>query len=68
MAGACGLLLCWQESSASAQDGRAQYPRFLAHSYIGLNIGYIDYPVSNSQMEPGFKVDSIRAPHLPERY
>jgi hypothetical protein len=66
MAGACGLLLCLR-SLALAQDERGQYPRFLVNSYIGLNIGYIDYPFSNSQMEPGFKAESIRVPHLAVR-
>ena len=67
MAGACGLLLSGQCSPASAQDERAQYPRFLANSYVGVHIGYIDYPFSNSQMEPGFKADSVRIPHLAVR-
>jgi len=48
----------------SAQYNRAQYPRFLSKSFIGVNMGYINYPFSALQMEPGFKVESIRVPHL----
>src|SRR5215216_6739300 len=50
--------------SISAQDTRAQYPRFLSRSYIGLNMGYINYPFSSLQLEPGFQAESIRIPHL----
>lgn len=50
--------------SISAQDSRAQYPRFLSRSYIGLNMGYINYPFSGLQLEPGFEAESIRIPHL----
>ena len=48
----------------AAQDSRTQYPRFLSRSYIGLNMGYINYPFSSLQLEPGFQVESIRVPHL----
>lgn len=50
--------------SIAAQDTRAQYPRFLSKSYIGLNMGYINYPFSSLQLEPGFQAESIRIPHL----
>jgi hypothetical protein len=50
--------------SLHAQDTRTQYPRFLSRSYIGLNMGYINYPFSNLQLEPGFQVESIHTPHL----
>jgi hypothetical protein len=54
-------------STALAQDTRAQYPRILSNSYIGLQVGYIDYPFSISNMEAGFKAESIRVPHLAVR-
>lgn len=50
--------------SVFGQDDRAQYPRFLSRSYIGLNMGYIQYPFSSRQLEPGFEAESIRIPHL----
>ena len=48
----------------SAQDARAQIPRFLSKSYIGVNMGYIHYPFSALQLEPGFQAESIRIPRL----
>src|SRR5262249_16592140 len=50
-----------------AQDERAQYPRLLSNSYVGLHAGYIDYAFSNSQLAPGFAAQSIRIPHLSVR-
>lgn len=47
-----------------AQDSRAQYPKFLSRSYIGLNMGYINYPFTHKQLEPGFTAESLKVPHL----
>jgi hypothetical protein len=47
-----------------SDDGRAQYPAILADSYVTLNIGYIDYPFSSRQLEPGHSVQSVQVPHL----
>lgn len=52
---------------AAAQDGRAQYPSFLSNSYVDLNIGYVDYPFSSLQVEPGYRAESIAIPHLAVR-
>jgi len=52
---------------AIGQDKRAQYPSFLSNSYIGLQIGYIDYRFSNSQIQTSFTAASIRVPHLAVR-
>ena len=50
-------------SSASPQpaedDGRAQYPAVLSNSYVSVNLGYIDYPFSHEQLEPGHQVGSV---------
>jgi hypothetical protein len=51
-------------SLASAQDEPAQYPRLLSNSYIGIDVGYVDYAFSNSQLTSGFRAESIRVPHL----
>src|SRR5436305_7213285 len=45
-------------------DTRAQYPVLLANSYFSLNVGYIEYPFSARQLEPGFQVDSVSIPHV----
>jgi len=50
-----------------AQDQQAQYPRFLLNSYIGVQIGYIDFPFSNAQVQPGFHAQTVQIPHLAPR-
>ncbi len=57
-------ILALSDYAVLAQDTRAQYPRFLSRSYIGLNMGYINYPFSSVQLEPGFEAQAIRVPHL----
>lgn len=52
---------------AKSQDKRTQYPAFLKNSYFSVNVGYINYPFSNQQMEPGFHVSSIHIPHVAAR-
>ena len=58
------IALVLVQSSAFAQDNRSQYPKFLSRSYIGLNMGYIDYDFTSLQLEPGYQVKNIRVPHL----
>jgi hypothetical protein len=58
------LLSLLSHFNLRAQVSRAQLPGFLADSYIGANIGYIHYPFSALQLEPGFQAESIRIPHL----
>lgn len=48
-------------------DTRTQYPRFLANSYLNVNLGYLDYPFSNKQLEPGFHAESVAVRHLAAR-
>ena len=65
-----GLLIAALVFSAGllpAQDQPAQYPRFLLNSYVGVQLGYIDYPFSGSQVQPGFQAQTIRIPHLAAR-
>ena len=53
----------------NAQPGekRIQYPGALKNSYFGVNIGYINYPFSSAQLEPGFTVQSVNIPHIAPR-
>ena len=53
----------------AAQPGekRIQYPWGLKNSYFGLNIGYINYPFSAAQLQPGFSVESVNVPHIAPR-
>ena len=52
-----------QTVSLNAQDKRYQYPAMLSNSFAGVSIGYINYPFSNSQLEPGFQAASVKVPH-----
>ena len=54
-------------SNSQAQDSRTQYPSFLSNSYFNVNIGYINYPFSRAQLEPGYDVESIEIPHTAVR-
>jgi len=58
-----------QSLTAIAQPGekRIQYPKGLKNSYFGLTLGYINYPFSSAQLEPGFTVRSITIPHIAPR-
>src|SRR5579863_9476800 len=53
--------------SMPGQDQPGQTPRFLLNSYVGVQLGYIDYPFSSAQLQPGFHVQSIQIPHLAAR-
>jgi hypothetical protein len=56
-----------QTLCSTAQDARAQYPPVLKNSYIGVNIGYINYPFSATQLEPGSTVQTVSVPHTAVR-
>lgn len=70
----CGVLLilcfvCFYQTNLLAQPGekRIQYPWGLKNSYFGVSVGYINYPFSSAQLEPGFTVQSINVPHIAPR-
>lgn len=48
-------------------DGRAQYPALLSNVFVNLNIGFIDYPFSRLQLEPGHDVGEVAVPHVAVR-
>ena len=48
-------------------DARTQFPAFLIDSYVGLNLGFIDYHFSDRQLEPGFSVQTVDTPHVAGR-
>jgi hypothetical protein len=54
-------------ASASAQDRPVKTSRFLSNSYVGLQVGYIDYAFSNAQLQPGFQAQTVQVPHLAAR-
>lgn len=46
-----------------SQDKRAQYPFGLRNAQFGVNVGYINYPFTLDQVQPGFTVESVGVPH-----
>jgi hypothetical protein len=67
---AAALLLLCATRPAIAQpsaDTRTQYPRLLQNSYISINVGAIDQPFSQVQLEPGFRAASIEVPRVDVR-
>lgn len=64
---AVALTLSLLSVSGSAQDQRTQYPFLLSNSYLVVDIGYVDYPFSGLQVEPGYHAESIHIPHLAVR-
>jgi hypothetical protein len=70
---ALGVAVCFS-AAVSAQDvadphddGRVQYPRGLANSFVSLNVGSINYGFSQEQLEPGHRAGSIAVPHTAAR-
>ncbi len=65
---ACAAILALAVPAlGQAQDDRTQYPGFLARSYFEFAPGYIQYPFSERQLEPGFSVESVKTPHAAAR-
>ena len=63
----CCLLLLFFFSSPVflfSQDTRTQYPGFLKNTYFNFNFGYIDFPFSSEQLEPGYHAESITNHHF----
>lgn len=61
------LLLLTTTLSVKAQEYRTQYPFGLKNAYFGVNIGYINYPFSTAQLEPGFTTTGVKVPHTAVR-
>ena len=64
-----GILL-YPYASAFAQDSddtRTQYPPLLQNSYIAINVGGVDQPFSQAQLQPGFRAASIDVPRIDVR-
>ena len=67
---AAAFLFLSAAASAIAQpsdDTRTQYPRLLQNSFISINVGAIDQPFSQAQLEPGFHAASIEVPRADVR-
>jgi Lipid A 3-O-deacylase (PagL) len=51
-------------AETSDDDTRTQYPRALQNSYIAVNVGTIDQPFSQVQLQPGFRAAAIDVPRV----
>jgi len=55
-------------ASAQAEDDpRAQLPSLLRDSYFSLNVGALDTPLSDRQLEPGFTLATVTVPKMAVR-
>ena len=50
---------CASAQDTPSEDARGQYPAFMRDSYFSLNGGAIGYLFSDTQLEPGFRAESI---------
>ncbi|MBK8925590.1 MAG: acyloxyacyl hydrolase [Crocinitomicaceae bacterium] len=60
------LLVCLFAASGSffAQDNRSQIPPLMQKSFFEVNLGYIQYPFSADQLEPGYELTGdVEIPH-----
>lgn len=58
------ILMVFCFSSYAQDRPRAQYPAFLSDAYYSVNIGYINYPFTNEQLEPPYEfADAITVPN-----
>jgi hypothetical protein len=49
-------------SRETPPDTRLQYPAWLADSYVGLRVGYLNNPFSDLQLEPGATAGAVHVP------
>jgi hypothetical protein len=47
----------------SQAQKRLQYPAYLSDAFFSVNVGYINYPFSNTHLDLGFQAQSIVVPH-----
>jgi len=61
------LAVCRPAAAQTSDDTRTQYPRLLQNSFITINVGAIDQPFSQAQLQPGFQATSIEVPGVDVR-
>lgn len=60
------VLFSWSVSAGAQStepDTRTEFPKFLADSYFSILFGSINYPFSDAQLQPGYRVGSVEVPH-----
>jgi Lipid A 3-O-deacylase (PagL) len=64
--GSGGSLVRAQEN-ATCKDTRTQLPALLRNAYFGVNLGYLDQPFTQAELQPGFHASSVEVPPLAAR-
>src|SRR5579863_2668982 len=54
-------------ASPPPRNRQVRTSRILSNSYVGLQVGYINYAFANAQLQPGFQAQSVQVPHLAAR-
>jgi opacity protein-like surface antigen len=65
--GFVSTVLAQDAAPAPSEDTRTQYPTLLANSFFSVNIGHIDYPFGNRQLERGFQATKVEIPRVTVR-
>lgn len=60
----CLAVFLFSSCIVFAQDDRTAYPGILKNSYFNFNFGYINFPFSSEQLQPGYQVESITNHHF----
>ncbi len=63
----CVFLLIVNSFVLYAQDERSQIPPLLQKSYFEVNLGYINYPFSENQLETGYELVGVTVPPVAVR-
>jgi Lipid A 3-O-deacylase (PagL) len=59
--------MAFAQQQTPRDDTRTQVPALLRNSYVSINVGHIDQPFSQAQLQPGFHAASIEVPRADVR-
>jgi len=64
----CLMVCCSAYASGqTSEDTRTQYPALLQNSFVTINVGGVNQPFSQDQLQPGFRAASIAVPRAAVR-
>jgi len=64
----CLMVCCSAHASGqTSEDTRTQYPALLQNSFVTINVGGVNQPFSQDQLQPGFRAASIAVPRAAVR-
>ena len=62
-----GMTLAARATAQSNDDNRTQYPTWLQNAFFSINVGGVEQPFSQAQLQPGFQAAAINVPRLAVR-